>query len=253
MERFEEIDITLRREFYTLDQLFDSIRRYYPTYKESSFRWIVGSLIKRKAITNIGFDCFVKNGNYIEFIQNEKPINNVIAKAFSINHIPVRYVTYSSNNVLRFLGEEPTLDLSIIEVEKKNLYPIYLSLQESVGSKVLLDPNEDELFGYYKEGCWILRPSPSKSPSKGNQYSLERLCVDLYKDKLLETLFPLIDLDETVTRILSKYDINLKTMLSYAERRGIKSKLLEKCYESIDKPKLELLQSTFKFPKLTED
>ena len=253
MERFQEIDKTLKRKAYTKRQLFDWIQRYYPRYDDHSCAWILGSLIKRRVLFNLGFDCYIQNGNsYMIPLPDSKRIKDIWDSGERVQS-QHRYISFSPNDLEPLLGAEPSMDMIIYEVEKKSLYPLYLELKSRTKASVLLNPDDDELSRYYTEGCILLRAYPSKAPINGGHYSLENLCVDLLKDKLIESLFPLIEAEEVACSLIRNYDMNLKTLISYAERRGVKKQLIKMCYDSLPKDKLDILMIGRKFPKLEEE
>ena len=253
MERFAEIDKTLKKDGYTRRQLFDWIQRYYPHYDDHSCAWILGSLLSRGVLYNAGFDAYFKKGNSFECpIPKSAAIQDLQSV---LRHLDPRakYVSYSPSDLNGLLGDESCLDLIIFEVEKKHLYPLYLELKAKTRSSILLNPTSDERDRYYSDGCVLLRPLPSKAPCDNGLLALEKLCVDLLKSKDLEAAFPLLEPENVIEKILEEYDVNIKTLLSYAERRGVRNKMITLIHSSLPSDKIKILELSSKFPKLSKE
>lgn len=249
MERFTEIDQTLKKDGYTRRQLFDWIQRYYPHYDDHSCAWILGSLLSRGVLYNAGYDAYFKKGNSsICPIPKSSAVNDVLTSLRRLDS-EAKYVCYASSDLNGLLGDESCMDLILFEVEKKHLYPLYLELKAKTKSSILLNPTSDERDRYYSEGCILLRPLPSKAPCGNGKLVLEKLCVDLLKSKDLEAAFPLLEPQTAIRKILEEYDINIKTLLSYAERRGVRNQMVNLIYSSLPNNKMKILELSSKFPK----
>ena len=249
MERFVEIDNTLKKDGYTRRQLFDWMQRYYPHYDENSCAWVLGSLLQRGILYNVGFDVYFRKGNSYQFSLPDNPIAKDIASCLLRLDPNARFVSYVPSDLNGLLGDEAALDMIIFEAERKWLYPLYLELKAKTKASILLNPTDDERNRYYQNGCVILRPLPSKAPFDEGRLTLEKLCVDLLKGGDLGEAFPLLDIDATEKKLLEGFDLNIKTLLSYAERRGKKDEILNLLYEYLPKTKIELLEKSNKFPK----
>ena len=248
MERFVEIDHLLQKDGYTRRQLFDLIQRYYPLYDDNSCSWVLGSLLERKVLYNAGYDAFFKKGNSFEIEMPSSPLIKEIISALSRLDSGAKYSCYSPERLNAVLNDVAAIDAIIFEVEKKWLYPLYLELKSKTKSSILLNPSDDEFARYYAEGCLILRPLPSKAPCKGGRLLIEKLCVDLLKGEF-DASFPLLEPEQAAMDLISSFDMNIKTMLSYAERRGVKTKAINLVYEALPKAKLEIMKMSNKFPK----
>lgn len=252
MERFEDIEKLLIRDLYTKQQIFDLIERYYPHYDLTSNQWILGLLVQRNVLTNLGFDCYKRNGNSLQLnLYNEDP-SSPLATAIDCVLKGNEFVCFSTSILNELFNAPAALDLTILEVKKDLLYPIFLDLKAKTKIPILLNPNDDELFRYYSEGALLLRPYASKAPLGDGAYRIEKLIVDLMKDRLIASIFVTIDVDECLSKLFKEYDFNIKTMLAYAERKGVKKQALEYLYKYLPKEKIEILLSTYKFPKLKE-
>ena len=252
MERFEDIEKLLTKQFYTKQQLFDLVERYYPHYDLTSNLWILGMLVQRGVLINLGFDCYKRNGNSLVLLSYNVALNSPLSLEIEAVMNGHDFVFFSTSDLSELFNVPAALDLKVLEVKKDLLYPTFLELKSKAKIPILLNPNDDELFRYYSEGALLLRPYASKAPLGDGAYRIEKLIVDLMKDRLIASVFVTIDVDECLSKLFKEFDFNIKTMLAYAERKGVKRKALECVYKYLPKDKMDILISTHKFPKLTE-
>ena len=253
MERFQNLDKVFAKRIYTRRALFDWIKRYYPKYDDSSCAWILGYLIKRKVLFNIGFDCYVKDGNSLLVESPKSTLAKDLTSLYRKQFQSSDFICFHTADLSKVLDTPQAMDLMVFEVKKENLYPFYLELKSKTKSLVLLNPSRDELSRYYDEGCVLLRPYASKAPLSKGKYLAEKLCVDLTRDSLLEDVYPSMEPIEALRALLETYDMNYRTLLSYAKRRGVSDLVINSIYESVSKEVIETLKKNDKFPKEHEE
>ena len=127
--------------------------------------------------------------------------------------------------IVPFMQHIPNLLVLIVEVERVAMEPVFNLLQEKVkGRRVVYNPSADD-YAHYVSGypSIIVKPLVSRAPMMDvggvNQPSLEKLMVDIAGDidfgyaqgAELFTIF---------ANIVSAYEVNLKALYRYADRRN---------------------------------
>lgn len=99
-----------------------------------------------------------------------------------------------------------------------------------LGWKVAVDPKATEPSGLVRPGprMVVLRPARSKQPAgKGHQAPIEKILVDLVEEAADTTLMDSSEIQDVIKTILSRYLLQVATLQSYVERRGVKLRVLE--------------------------
>jgi len=129
-------------------------------------------------------------------------------------HIPNRYIT-------------------ILQVEKDALEPIYEFLKEQNFRNVYIQPEEKEIerYIYETESSIVLQSLISKSPTqkvlKVSTVTVEKMIVDLYCDTKLLGAYQGSELVHIIENAYNYYSIDFTKLLSYAKRRRREYDLME--------------------------
>ena len=129
-------------------------------------------------------------------------------------HIPGRYIT-------------------VLQVDKEALEPVYEFLKEQNISNLFIQPEEKEIerYIYETETAIVLQPLVSKSPTqKVNKIAtttIEKLIVDLYCDKKLFAAFQGSEFIHIINSAYKRYSIDFTRLFHYAKRRRREAELEE--------------------------
>jgi hypothetical protein len=99
-----------------------------------------------------------------------------------------------------------------------------------LGWKVAVDPKTSEAADLVRPGpkMVVLRPNRSKQPEGGgHQAPIEKILVDLVEEAGDSALMDASESQGVIENVLHRYLLQLATLQSYAERRGVKLKALE--------------------------
>lgn len=99
-----------------------------------------------------------------------------------------------------------------------------------LGWKVAADPGAPEAAKLVRPGpkMVVLRPARSRQPEgEGHQAPVEKILVDLVEEAADSALMDGSEAQGVVATVLQRYLLQLATLQSYAERRGVKLKVLE--------------------------
>ncbi|MDR1023984.1 MAG: olfactory receptor family 4A protein [Prevotellaceae bacterium] len=136
----------------------------------------------------------------------------------------------------------PAKSITILQVEKEALEPVYDFLKEEKHKDVFIQPQEKEIERYIYESKKpvVLLPLVSKSPlqkvNKVTTTTLEKLIVDLYSDQKLFAAFQGSELAHIVNNAYNRYAIDFTKLLHYAKRRKKDLELIRLFKDNTDIP-----------------
>jgi hypothetical protein len=212
------------RESFSRKELFDYYRQSEPDLKESTFRWRIHQLKSNRQITVISRGLFTfsfKPAFEPAIGETEKKIYTKIDKQFP----GARHCIWSTKIVNEFMHHIPGKFLTILQVEKDALEPIYEYLKEQNYKNVYIEPEQKEIERYIFEtgSAIILQTLISKAPTqrikKISTTTLEKMLVDLYCDKVLFNTFQDQELIYIINNAYNRYSIDFTKLFAYAKRR----------------------------------
>lgn len=232
----------LKKEFigktsFSREALFAFFQKYKPDLNDSTFRWRLYQLKEKKIITSISRNLFTFDYKPVfkpELGDFEKRIFNKIEKQFP----DLKYCIWSTKAVNEFMLHIPGKYITILQVEKDALEPVFEFLQVQNFGRVYIQPEEKEIDRYIfeTEKSIVLQSLVSRAPTQrvGGAFTItiEKLIVDLFSDKNLFLAFQGSELVHIVNNAFKRYSINFTKLIHYAGRRrrgeDIKQLLLEK-------------------------
>ncbi|MBL7111159.1 MAG: hypothetical protein ISS19_04380 [Bacteroidales bacterium] len=227
---------------FTRASLLAFFRQFDPDLKDSTFRWRLYQLKARKIITPISKDLFTLS--YKPYFKPEagyfeKKIVSRIEKQFP----GLKFCIWSTKSVREFMLNIPGKSVTILQVEKDALEPVFEFLKDNNYSHVYIQPEEKEIERYIfeSEQSIILQSLISKAPTQKigmvTTITLEKMIVDLFCEKKLFIAFQSTELVFIINNAYDRYSINFTTLFHYARRRGKESDLKQFLAERTDIPK----------------
>lgn len=232
------------KETFSREELYAFYTRFKPNLKETTFRWIIFNLKERQIISSISRGFFTLSFKPIfkpETDKSEKKIFIAIEKQFPT----LKFCIWSTRIVSEFMLHVPAKHITIVQVEKEALEPVYDFLKTSANrrSDIFIQPEEKEIERYIYESdkAIILLPLVSKSPiQKVNRVqttTLEKLIVDLYSDKKIFAAFQGSELAHIINTAYSRCAIDFTKLFHYAKRRRKDMELRDFFANKTDIPK----------------
>jgi len=237
IEKFKE------EKFFKRESLFAFYRQFDPDLKDSTFRWRIHQLKAKKIITPVTQDLFTLNSKpdfrpvNSEF---ERKVSNKIEKQFP----GLKYCIWLTKSVNEFMLHLPGTFITILQVEKDALEPVYEFLKSQNKGTVYFQPDEKEINRYIFEAKLpiILQSLISKAPTqkvgKIVTITIEKMIVDLFCDKNLFIAYQGSELVHIINNAYERYAVNFTTLLHYARRRGKEVDLKLFLKEKTDIPKV---------------
>ena len=249
-----QIKIEAIRTFLPVNEPFtrEAIRSFFTEkgeiLTEENLKVRVNRLKSKGVIVNVGRGWYKLNDKKFfepEISPSLKKVVGKVKKGFPF----LNYVLWSS----AWLNELATLQLFrnvfIIEVEAGSEEAVFSTVKENFPFRTFLDPKENEWANYMaeREENIIIKTMVSESP-KENYHGikiarLEKILVDLYCDKLWQTIFS-GELRNIYEEACHSYVLNFSTLLSYAARRGKRKEIWNyiKSLQVLDKSTIELIE-----------
>jgi hypothetical protein len=229
------------RESFSREELFDFYRQFEPYLKETTFRWRIYQLKGNKIITPIKRGLFTFSFKPIfkpEIGEVEKKISSKIEKQFD----QLKYCVWSTQITHEFMLHIPARVITILQVEKDALEPVYRFLKEENIRNIFIEPEDKEIerYIYESENAIVLQSLVSKSPTqkikKVSTITLEKLIVDLYCDKKLFAAFQGSELVHILNNAYNRYSIDFTKLYNYSKRRRKETEIMEFFSDKTDIP-----------------
>lgn len=230
------------RQSFSREELYAFYTQFKPDLKETTFRWIIFNLKKNQLITSISRGLFTLAYKPVfkpDIGETERKIYSKVEKQFPT----LKFCIWSTKIVSEFMLHIPIKLITILQVEKEALEPVYDFLKEQKLGDIFIQPEEKEIerYIYESEKAIILQLLVSKSPIQNINNvattTLEKLIVDLYSDKKLFAAFQGSELGHIVNNSYSRYSIDFTKLFHYAKRRRKDIDLMQFFTDKTDIPK----------------
>jgi hypothetical protein len=240
----EQLIVKFKEEkFFKRESLLAFYRQFDPDLKESTFRWRLHQLKARKIITPVTKDLLTLNskpGFRPVSGELESKVSNLIERQFP----GLKYCIWSTKSVNEFMRHLPGTFISILQVEKDALEPVYEYLKSQHKGAVYLQPDEKVINRYIFEAELpiILQSLISKAPTQKvgtiASITIEKMIVDLFCEKSLFVAYQGSELVHIINNVYQRYAVNFTKLLHYARRRGRELDLKHFLKEKTDIPKV---------------
>lgn len=230
------------RQSFSRQELYGFYTEFKPDLKQTTFRWIIYNLKEKQIISSISKGLFTLAFKPVfkpDIDKATKKIYISIEKQFSA----LKFCIWSTQVVSEFMLHVPAKHITILQVEKEALGPVYDFLKTQKLGDIFIQPKEKEIERYIYESdkAIVLLPLVSKSPlqnvNKVQTVTLEKLIIDLYSDKKLFAAFQGSELAHIVNTAYNRYAIDFTTLFHYANRRRKDVDLKNFLKEKTDIPK----------------
>lgn len=218
----------LNKNFSREDILFAAKNIDY-SFKNTQLRYLIEKLLKNKKIIRIGCNIYKKNKeNKKDYINIYSPVSKKIISFMNKNFPLVDYRLWELSWLNEFFNHQISGNKIFLEIEKDAYDFIYNEIPEKNRRKILLNPTPRENFLYGNEKNIIINKLTTETPKgQKNFYNLclEKLIVDLFSNKILQSILSKGDYPSAISEIFNKYNINQTKMLRYATRKNKKNEI----------------------------
>jgi hypothetical protein len=229
------------KQSFSVEELFDFYRHFEPDLKETTFRWRIYELKVKKIIVSISRGMYTLS--YKPFFRPEvDEIETKIYKKLKKQFPDLKQCIWNTKFINEFMLHIPSKYITILEVEKVAIEPVYELLKEQKIRNIYIEPEEKEIerYVYETDTAIILQSLISKAPTqKVKQVStstIEKIIVDLYCDKKLLGAYQGSELTYIINNAYNRYAIDFTKMFAYAKRRRREADLMEFLIQETDIP-----------------
>ena len=231
------------KDSFSRKDLLNFYRQFEPNLKETTFRWRIYHLKEKKIISSLSkvfFSLRYRPTFTPEINETDRRIYSKIEKQFP----QLKQCIWSTRIINELMLHLPGKFITVIEVEKDALEPVFHYLQNINVKNVYLQPDEKEIerYLYETEGAIVIKSLISKAPiQKVNNVmapTIEKILVDLYCDRKLFNVFQGSELVHIINNAYDRYPIDFTKFFNYAKRRkGKKTELMEFLSDKTNLPK----------------
>ena len=190
---------------------------------------VISELIGAGAIERIGRNRYIaSNSRHSIYHQHYSEQLETIASCITDKYPLVVFMIWDTLALNEFLNHQIANSTIFVEVEPVLERAVFEHLRQTLDRTVLFKPDQKSLNTYWEPGVIVVQKLTSQVPtSRENKHlpALEKIVVDLFANKLLETLFSQDELPSVIEQIFERYTIDESRLYRYAKRRN--------CYERI--------------------
>ncbi len=209
------------------DELFNLYKKIYSNDNIKTFENMIGLLKQYEIITdysNVYYMIMEKALYKIKEQDELKKINNLIFKEYK----DIKTIVWNTNILNEFTQHYIINNYTIVETEKFAIELILTLLKEKLMKKYTIVSekmyNENKNMFLNNENLLIVKSLNSRAPLDKNEDgilepTIEKIMIDLYKDKLYEFVQGK-ELEYIYNNIFENYSVNFKKLYSYAKDRG---------------------------------
>ena len=228
---FVELKKLLSTDVFSRADILNVAQKIDISFKNTQLRYLIGKLLKEKEILRVNHNQYTKNiseKNKAVYKNSYSNISKQIISFMKKKYPLVKYRLWELIWLNEFFNHQITENKIFFEIEKDSYNFIYYQIPEKWKKKILLAPTIKELYLYGKDKDIIIDKLSTESP-KGNvkiyNLSLEKLIVDLFSNKILQSILSKGDYPLAISEMFRKYNINQTKMFRYARRKNKEQKL----------------------------
>lgn len=210
------------------ENLFDLYKKTYSNDNIKTFENMIGLLKQYEIITDYSNEYYAIMEKTLYRIKEQeelKKIYNIILKEYK----DIKTIVWSTNILNEFTQHYIMNNYIVVETERFAVELILTLLKEKLMKKYTIVTesmyNENKNVFLNSENLIIVKSLNSRAPLDKNkdgvlEPTIEKIMIDLYKDKLYEFVQGK-ELERIYTNIFDSYSINIKKLYSYAKDRVI--------------------------------
>jgi len=214
---------------FSVEDVVTYLRNKGVEVSNSTIRKEIDHKLKDNSIIRIGRSRYIINSEKKEkYTPSYSRESNKIINAISKTYPLVEFTVFESKQLNEFLNHQIAHNTVFISVEKDLQGHIFNLLKDKYFGKVLLNPSKEEYFKYWTDNTIVVNRLVTEYPSnKERKYQLkmEKMLVDIFANKIEAESFNKEELKSIYSEAINKYVIDRSSLLRYARRRNVESKV----------------------------
>jgi len=227
LELLDEID----SEVLHRQDLFGAILRLDPNYNTGSFNRHFSKLLSSGFIESVGEDLYIKvtpdTARYLYTYMTPSLELSEIEIFLSTEFPLVDFIILETIQLNEFLNHQISLNTIIVMVERLLMDAVFERLKVKYPS-ILFAPKPEEYQRYGSNGTIIVDKLSSRYPKNLKQrhrYSIEKLVVDLFAEKLIKMMVSIGDYPDALDIAFKRYIVNETRLFNYAKSRYVDTEM----------------------------
>ena len=227
LELLDEIDLeVLRRQDF-----LGAILKLDSNYNTASFNRHFSKLLSLGLIESVGEDMYIKvtpdtaryHYTYMTPSLELSEIEIYLSTEFPL----VDFIILETIQLNEFLNHQISLNTIIVMVERLLMDAVFERLKVKFPS-ILFAPKPEEYQRYGSNGTIIVSKLSSRYPKNLKQkhrYSVEKLVVDLFAEKIIKMMVSIGDYPEALDTAFKRYIVNETRLFNYAKSRYVDTEI----------------------------
>ena len=211
--------------------LLDKSMEINPLFQETLLRNLLEKLLKEGVLVRVGRNQYKKyNGSVNKEIYKSQYSNEALflIEIMEREYPLLDYRVWELNWLNEFWNHQIAQNKIFLEVERIGCNFVYTGISDKYSGRILLTPNEKELYRYGGPDTVIIDRLISEAPKGSPEHynaPLEKVIVDLFANKNLRSMVHIGEYAEAVTEMFNKYIIDQTKLFRYANRRNKKKEI----------------------------
>lgn len=125
--------------------------------------------------------------------------------------------------------------ITFIEMDRDLMAFAVNDLKKKGYHHILINPSKAEFIKYFDDRLIVIKPGAKALVEKDHRISLERLLVELFANKLLNSLYGKSELEEMANEVFKSYHVDLAKCFHIAKRKKIEDAFRAFLFNAVEK------------------
>ena len=211
--------------------VLDALLRTHPDYNVSSFSRHFSKLLSYGAMENVGEDLYIKvsHGTAKELYTYKTPGSELIdVKSFLCSEFPLAdFLVWETIQLNEFINHQIAQNTIIVMIEHMLMDAAFERLKGKFPT-TLFSPTPMDYMRYGRNGTIAVQRLSyryPKNPKQKHGYSIEKLIVDLFAEKIINSFVNADDYPAALETAFMRYRINETRLFNYARTRRVDAEI----------------------------
>ena len=217
----------IKSDVFCREDVLEAILRMNPEYNTGTFNRHFSRLLLRGGMESVGENLYTKvhpDTARKTYIYSD-PSVELSSVELSLDTIFPRadFLLLETTSFNEFLNHQIAQNTIIVMVERMLMDAFFEQLKEQFPS-VLFAPTPDDFVKYGRNGSVVvvkLSARYPKNPVQKRSFSIEKLAVDIFAERIIKEFISLDDYPTALEIIFKKYRINETRLFNYARARRV--------------------------------
>ena len=217
----------IKSDVFCREDVLEAILRMNPDYNARAFNRHFSRLLLHGGMESVGENLYIKvrpetarkafiySNSSVELSTVESLLDTIFPRA--------DFLVLETITLNEFFNHQIAQNTIIVMVERMLMNDFFEQLKEQFPS-VLFAPKPDDLMKYGRNDSIIIEKLSTRYPKNSihkRSFSIEKLAVDLFAERVIKEFINLDDYPSALETIFRKYRINETRLFNYARARRV--------------------------------